>query len=190
MNRRTFATAFAATTALTACGVTGPVTPAQIVADAQGVVTSLATNAPLIFAAAAAAGKPVAQAAQDQVTGYLATAKAGLSTLVAGMPAPGAATSLAQQIDGYVNAALAFLTTIAPAIPALAPFMPVLIAANTLAPLLEAFVNQYLPASAIKVVPPPVPVVVTPAVALPRTKALAPMSVDQARQTLGIPVVR
>jgi hypothetical protein len=171
MNRRSLFTA-APLAVLAGCNTTTPpATPAQIGADLQGLVTALQSYMPTVYAAAP---KAFSQAQQNQIVTDLALADKALAAFVPGMPATSGA-SIAQTIDGYINDAVCVLASVAPGIPALASYMPFIAAAQAILPTIEAFANQYLPAS----------------VTTPKAGAiLRPMTAADARRVLGIPVVR
>jgi hypothetical protein len=87
------------------------------------------------------------------------------------MPAV-AGASKAQIIDGYLNDVVATAAAVAPP-----PYNIALIAAEVILPEVEAFINQYLPLT------------VTARFPSARIGAAMPMSPDQARAKLGIPIV-
>lgn len=130
---------------LTACQstTTAPVTPAQIGADLQGVLTAISTIEPLIVATAPNALTPAQQA---KITNDLAQAQATLATLTAGLPAVTGASE-AQTVDGYINDAMNALAAVVPLVPALSAFSAPIEAADGVLPVVEGFINQYLPSS-------------------------------------------
>ena len=148
------------------------VTPAQIAADATGIVNELATLLPQIENVAP---KAFSQTQLAQITNDISLAQKALANLSAGMPATNGA-SVAQQIDFYINDAVGALATVAPSIPVLAPYVLPIDAVEAILPGIEAFVNQYLPSSVTKA-------------SLVRTAGSLNMTPDQARSQLGIPVV-
>jgi len=166
------AIAVALALSVAACANGTGTTPAQVIADAQGAVTGLqtalhqveVTNPTLIPA-------PLA----SRIDGDLTKAQAVASVLTTGLPAQAGAVS-AQQIEGYINDVLDVLA--GPPVNGLipAPANQAVAAVAIVAPLIEAYVNQYLPQPAPKA-----------AASLDRARlaALAPMSVAQARMVLG-----
>jgi len=118
-------------------------TPAQIVTEAatvakglSGAMTQLASADPNLIPASTL----------TTLQGDLTLAQGAASALNASLPASSGASTV-QIIDGYINAVLNTLA--APPINGLipAPFNMAVTAAALVAPDLEAFVNQYLPAA-------------------------------------------
>ena len=140
---RYIAPAFIAALALTGCANGTGMTPASIITQATVAVTGLqgalkqveATNPTLIPA-------PLA----SRIDGDLTKAEAVAATFSAGLPASAGALT-AQQIEGYVNDVLDVLA--GPPVNGLipAPANQAVAAVAIVAPLIEAYVNQYLPAT-------------------------------------------
>jgi hypothetical protein len=152
-------------------GAIQPPTPAQVVADLTGLVQTLTT---VETGVVTADPKALTSAQQTTLTTALANAKAVLTQLNAGLPAPNGA-SIASQIDGYLNSVVAVLASIPSA------YSVELGAASMLLPTVEAFVNQYLPAS--------ITASASANVLALRAKAALTMTPDGARVRLGIPIV-
>ena len=148
-----------------------PVTPAQVAADLSGLVTALTTVIPQLEKAAPNALTPSQQTA---LANDLANAQKAIAGFAAGIPASVGA-SKAQIIDSYLNDIVSTAAAVAPP-----PYNTALIAAEVILPEVEAFVNQYLPASLTQTVA---------AMRAPKVGAAMAMSPDQARGVLGIPVV-
>jgi hypothetical protein len=157
-------------------------TPAQLIADGQGMLmqlyspataTSPATGA-LPGIAAALPGK-ISAATLTKVEADIVVGENALAALaIATTPAPTGATVLAQ-VEGYINEALDVVGTIAVLIPA--PYGTIITAITVLLPVLESFVNSVVPTLAAKT-------------AALRAAAVAPtMTPAQARAALGIPTV-
>ena len=152
---------------LAACQLPGgvPVTPAAIVGQ---IATATAGLGGMLKQLEAAYPTLVPAPIAAQIATDIADAEAAAKTLGAGMPAASGA-SVVQQIDGYLNAV--FGTLAAPPVNGLipAPFNEAVAAVSILLPGFEAFVNQYLPASATKA-----PFSPRAAVVLARARAGAP----------------
>jgi hypothetical protein len=125
-------------------GCAGALTPAQLVADAQGAVTALQTALPAIAAVA-----PTIAAALPRLTGYLTTAQTLLNGLAGAVPATTGATTLAS-VEADLNAVLDALAAV-PLIPP--PYDAVIAAVALVAPELEAFVNSMAAASGAATLP-------------------------------------
>lgn len=155
--------ALAGVTALTACGqgTTGQPTLAQVIADAQAIVTGLARALPIV----APLLKPALAAQFGQLVTVAQQLVASLST---NLPTSTVAATLAQIVDA-VSAALAIVS----GIPGLPPNVAILIAAaSALLPVLAAFIGPLLPQQA-------------PALAAKAARpAAVTMTPDQARATL------
>ena len=132
-----------AVTALGACSQV-PLTPADIIADAQAAASGLSTALSLLSAAAPTL---IPAATLASIQSDLATAQGIAKTLSASTPATSAA-SVVQQVLGYLNAALNVLA--APPINGLipSPFNTAVAAVAVLAPEMEAFVTAYIPTAA------------------------------------------
>lgn len=158
---------------LTACS-TASVTPAQLIADAQGILAELFTP-PASGAIPGIAGifpgkipaATLASIEQGIVTGEAALAKLGVAP-----PAPAGANTL-QTVEGYINDALDVVGSLGLVIPP--PYGEIITAITVLLPGIEAFVNGLIPAAASTK-------------AATRLKLTAPtMTPAQARARLGIP---
>ncbi len=159
--------------ALTLAACAGqPVTPASVVADAQTAVTGLQTALKQI---AIAEPNLIPAADLTRINADLAAAATAAAQLSAGMPAASGATT-ARIVEGDINDVLDVLA--GPPVNGLipAPANQVVAAAAIVAPMLEAFVAQYVPAAAA-----------SPEAANARTTlaALKPMTLDQARAVLA-----
>jgi hypothetical protein len=138
--------AIAACVALAGCtsgSAPTTLTPAQVTADLTGALTALSTVDGLIVAAS-----PNAISATDQktISTVLANAQTELASLSSTTPAA-AGASTAATIDGYLNSAVGILASVSSAVPGLSTFSPEIDAVDAVLPAVEAFVNQYLPAS-------------------------------------------
>ena len=81
------------------------------------------------------------------VEAQVATVQATIATLTPSLPAVTSAANL-KTVEGYFNDVLSLLATVAPAaaaVPALIPLAAGIETLNALAPLIEAFINQYAP---------------------------------------------
>jgi hypothetical protein len=169
------ATSFSTAALLDACAG-GATTDAQVLADATGIVNSLLSEVPLLAATAPAVVTP---ALAGQVIGYLTSARTLVLALSSATPAAAGASTLAQ-VEGFINQALAGLTAITPAVaaayPPLAAALPIIAAVNALLPVIEAFVNTYVPAAS--------------AVHMAKASAAGGMDPVVARKVLGIPTVK
>jgi hypothetical protein len=176
MTRRAALFGTVSTLALAACSGDG-LTPAQVVADAQGVAGAFAKALPIITAADPDLIPPATDA---KVTGEINLAQGTLSALAANLPPASTGQSVLGKVVGYFNDALDAASAVTPAaaalFPELAPAVPLIQAASVLIPMIEAFVT-------------PVPAGTTTQASL-RAKALAPsMTVDEARTRLGVKAV-
>lgn len=175
LNRRALllgtAAAIPAALALSACGPSAvALTPAQVVADAQGIDAGLLKALPIV---AAADPTLLPAAKQASTTADLTVAQTTLATMAANLPPVATGQSTLQVVEGYFNAALDTLASVTPAaallFPDLAPAVGLVQAAAVLAPMVEAFVTPGGTTAAL------------------RAKALAPsMTVAQARALLGV----
>jgi hypothetical protein len=131
--------------ALAACTPgTSTLTPAVILTDASAVVTGLANGLTVIK------GNPLLVPYASlvvKISADLTAAAAVLTGLNTSLPAATGA-SIVQTIEGYINDVLSVATTppLGSIIPA--PFSTALGLASVVLPVLEAFVNQYIPAKA------------------------------------------
>jgi hypothetical protein len=126
-----------------ALGLSTTLTPATIVSQALALAQGLSG---MLTQVAAAYPALVPAATLAMLTKDLTLATGAANTLTTALPAASGA-SIAQTIDGYINAVL---TTLAgPPINGLipSPFNMAVAAAAIVVPQIEAFVNQYLPAS-------------------------------------------
>ena len=160
--------------ALAACSTTTPSTPgalpAQILADVTGALNQLA----LIVPALAMATPPVlTKTVAATLMTDLNDALGFMATINSSTPAQTGATVLARA-EGYFNAVLAALLPL----PIPSPYNLIVVAANVIAPELEAYLASLIPPT---VTPPP-----APAAARARTAAHG-MTLEQARKTLAIP---
>lgn len=157
---------------LAGCAGGAAVTPASVVSDAQTSITALQTALKQVVVAEPNL-IPAAEVAR--INADLATAQTAAAQLVAGMPAQLGATS-ARVIEGDINDVLDVLA--GPPVNGLipAPANQVVAAAAIVAPMIEAFVAQYLPQVGAE-----------PADASARVKlaATAPMTLTQARAVLA-----
>lgn len=164
MNRRTL---LFAPLALAGCapGAPGQPSAAQVIADAQAIVTAVAGLMPAL----AALGPSVLPAKTlAQVQGYIGIAQGLLANLSTSLPDAANAATLAQIVDA-ISSALPLIA----GIPGLPPQIAVgLTAASVLLPVLVAFVGPLLPAKAPALV------------AKTATPAAAAMTPDQARAVL------
>lgn len=151
MNRRSIflgLTALTSVAALAACGGTTPLTPAQVVADANGVVNGLAAAVAGIIASSPTL-IPADTAATIQ--SLLGQAEALMASVSSAVGAPSAASVL-QQVEAIVNTVLASLATVS-AIPA--PYSTAIQAAAVILPIIEQFVSTYIPSTAPKAIAAP-----------------------------------
>ena len=127
------------------CPAGTTLTPAQVVSYAQTAVSGLAGAFKALVAADPAL---VPTATATAIVGYLNDAQVVAGGLSANLTAPAGAT-VVQQIDTDLNAVLNALA--APPINGLipAPFNEAIAAVAIVAPTLDAFVNQYLPAAPV-----------------------------------------
>lgn len=176
MNRRALLLS-AALLPLAACGpqgAAGGVTPAQVIADARGIVRGIqGALGPL----AAAVPGLISPAVAAQVSDWMGLAAKALDTITA-QQSPDQTAPVIQQVEGYVNQALAALAAVTPdlaqRIPAVAPYVVTVQAVIALMPALEAFANTVL----------------TPTrAAAARASLASPMTEAQARVALGVPAV-
>lgn len=161
---------------LAACATTGTapaVTPASIVADVQGAVKGLQTALTDITAANPSLIPPSTVA---RLTADLTDASSAAAMLAANMPATLGANS-ASVVMGDINDVLNTLA--APPVNGLipAPANEIVAAAAVVAPVIEAYVTQYLPAKAAAA-----PDTINARVLL---AAAHPMSLAQAREVLA-----
>lgn len=170
--RRTF---LLATTALIPLAIAGcattPLTPAQIVTQAQAVASGLAG---MLKSITAQYPTLIPSSMAASVAADLALAEAAAASLSNALPAPAAASPV-KTVVGYVNAVL---TTLAgPPINGLipAPFNMVVAAAAFILPQLEAFAATYIPALAV-----------SPEAAQARRLLLAAASVTSTAQAMAI----
>ena len=151
MNRRAFTTTAPLALLLSGCGTNTTLTPAQVVADAQGIVTGLGKAFGIVIAEDPALIPP-AQAATD--TAGLNVASGALATIAANLPPVTTGQTLLQTVEKYINAALDDAAAVTPKIvalvPALAPALPLIQAASVLVPVIEAFINPAAPATAAR----------------------------------------
>lgn len=155
---------------LSACQPNTEVTPAQVVADLSGVVQTLQRVEPLIVAADP---KLISPAVQLALVNDLALAQQALAGFSQELPVA-AGASVARQVEGYLNDVVNVLATIPN------PYSTEINAAAVILPIVEIFVNKYLPVGA------------SPALNLrasAKVKGAAPMPPDLARRTLHIAVV-
>lgn len=149
-----------------------PGTPASVVSDAQTSITALQTA---IKQVAVAEPNLIPAADLTRINADLTTAATAAKQLSAGMPATAGATT-ARIVEGDINDVLDVLA--GPPVNGLipAPANQVVAAAAIVAPMIEAFVAQYVPAAAA-----------SPNVTAARTKLAAahPMTVAQARAVLA-----
>jgi len=163
----------AASAALAACGATTPSTPgtlpAQILADVTGALNQLA----LIVPALAMATPPVlTKTVAATLMTDLNDALGFMATISSSTPAQTGATVLARA-EGYFNAVLAALLPL----PIPSPYNLIVVAANVIAPELEAYLASLIPPT---VAPAPAP-------AATRAKLAAHgMTLEQARTTLKV----
>ncbi len=158
---------------LAACSGTGTTTPAQIIADANGLVAVLQTDLPLIVAIDPALMTPARETA---LMADLDEARALAITITPALPAVSGATSL-QTVEATINIVLDGLAAVANAAPGtkLSAYTLPVEAAMILAQGIEAYVNATLATNAVT--------------ASLRAKAVAPkMTPAQARAALGIKV--
>lgn len=168
--RRATLTGAVSLLALAACTTTGT-TPAQVIADARGIVSALQTLLPSLTVADPLLLTPAQQA---QVSDALARATALLATVTPSLPAAQGATTL-QAVKGYINVALDAVSAVAGAAAGtpLAAYAVPIRAVIALVPVIEMFVNQTLGAVS--------------GTAKLRARAVAPtMTPDAARAILGI----
>jgi hypothetical protein len=150
--------------------------PAQILADAAGVVNDLLTLVPQVSAAAPSilSASVAATLLKD-----LNLAKTLLNSLSTSVSASTAATVL-QQVEGYVSDALNALAAVIPAaastFPVLTAFVLPIEAVASLLPVLVNFINSQIP--------PPSALKLTDKIA-----TIPTMEVLKARQVLLIPIV-
>jgi ABC-type Fe3+-hydroxamate transport system substrate-binding protein len=95
--------AFGATAFLAACGTQSSLTPAQIIADAQGLVATVQATVATIIVANPTAIKPTTLATLQRLQ---ALANAALSTL-SGVATPASTLTALQTVEAYLNPALA-----------------------------------------------------------------------------------
>lgn len=155
---------------LSACQPNTEVTPAQVVADLFGVVQTLQRIEPLVVAADP---KLISPAEQLALANDLALAQQALAGFSQGLPATSGA-SVARQVEGYLNDVVNVLAMV----PNL--YSAEINAAAVILPIVEVFVNQYLPVGA------------SPTLNLrasAKAKGNAPMPPDLARRTLHITIV-
>ena len=172
----------AAPAILAGCSLLGNLTPAQVLADASGILSSLSGAVSTVNANAAtllALGIKIVPSTLAPVAAGIATAQQLVAALSTGLPASQSASTL-QTVEAYINDALNALAAVTPAaavaFPAVAPVVAIIEAVAALAPTIEAFVNQYVAAPTTT--------------ASVRAKAIAPtMAPATARMVLGIPVV-
>jgi len=171
--------------------LSGALTPAQVVADLSGILPVIqGVEAAVVKAAPNALG--TTKSTIDTVLADAANALGGLTTT---LPASTGA-SKADQIDGWINVAMNDITEVAGFIPSLAPIVLPLTMVEAILPEVEAFINQYLPAS--MTTPPPAVALRFAARRTAKRLGLAraispatglPMTADEARAALGIPIV-
>ena len=165
MNRRTLLQT-AALLPLAACAGSS-VTPAQIIADAQGLVDTVGQTVAAVVATDPGA---ISAATQAKLAALGAAATAALKSLSAGMPA-GQGAALLQTVDAYLNAALAALGAALPAaaaaFPALAPYIPIYDAGVALVTgVIEPYIASLIPAA-----PAPALKTLGPQVSVPAARA-------------------
>lgn len=159
---------------LTACALnqlsSAGTIPAQLVADVEGALNQLA----IVLPALTATTPPALTTAQEApLLTDVNLALGFMATIGSTTPAQTGITVLARA-EGYFNAALAGLL----AVPIPPPYNLIVIAANVVAPELEAYINSLIPVTA----PTPAP---TPAKAR-AAKVAHGMTLDQARMVLKI----
>ena len=180
LSRRTILTAAPLGILAIAAGcstTTSTLTPAEILTDAGAVVSGLANglnaikSSPLLVPYAALIAK---------IEGYLADATAAVAGLNTGLPAATGA-SIVQQIENDINDVLSVAT--APPLGTLipAPFSTALGMASVVLPVLEAFVNQYLPTKAASLA------AVSGQI---RARALAPAGLTVAQAVAGLQSIK
>jgi hypothetical protein len=155
------------------------VTPSQVAADLTGLVATLQQMEPIVVAADPGA---FTAAQKEAMANDLANAQKVLAQLSAGMPAA-AGASLANEIDGYLNDAVNTIAAIAPLVPVLSSWVPTIDAIDAVLPTVEAFVNSNLPSA------PTIAGIPIPSLVKARGARAVPMTPDQGRQFLGIPIV-
>ena len=158
------------TTGTSTTTTTASVTPQQVVNDAAGLVSALQAIETIV---AQDASNSLTQGQQTQITNDLQLAQTGLAKLQAGLPTAQEGAVTVQAINGYINDAVGVAALLAPKFPALAPAVPLIEAADAILPVVEAYVDQYLP---------------TGTVAARKAFRKSPMSVPTARAYLRIPV--
>jgi hypothetical protein len=156
--------------AVEGCGASAATTPAQIIADASGLVSVLQTDLPLIAAIDPALMTPAQQAT---AVSDLASAQTLVATVTPSVAATESASTL-QQVETAINVGLDALSAVATATATspLAPYALPIQAAIVLAGGLEAWINATLGTNST--------------VATARVKAVPGMAAAQARQVLGI----
>lgn len=154
--------------------------PAQVAADLTGILHTLMQIEPLIVLAAPAS---FTQAQKLAMQNDLDNAVKVLTRLSAGMPA-GSGASVVQEIDVYLNDVVNTLAAVSPLVPILAPWSPIIDALDAVLPTIEVFVNRTLPT-------PMTTIAGVPKFSLRAARGvrMSPMTADQGRQALGIPVV-
>jgi hypothetical protein len=162
---------------LVGCGTNAAAIDAQVLADAQGLVTVAGT---ITTAIEQYDPKAFSADVTSQIAQWEAAAKAGLATLSTSTPAATGASKLQvveTDINNVLQAVRAVLPIAAAAVPAIAPFVPMYDAAVALLPIVEAYVNSVVAPSAVSA-----------RVALkPVGAAFSP---EQARKVLGVPSVK
>lgn len=158
------------------------ITPPQVAADLTGLVATLQQMEPVVVAADPGAFTAAQQAA---LANDLANAQKALAGFSAGMPAA-AGASIAQTIDAYLNDAVDTIAEVVPEDLKLSAWIGPIDAIDAVLPMVETFVNQYLPASATTIAGVPIPTI---SHARHQRAALVAMTPDQGRAFLGIPLV-
>lgn len=182
-------------TSLTGCAATGMLTDAQVVAVLTGAVTTAKNDLALIITNAPTL---ISVTAQNAVTTGLATAATLLTNLGQTLAPQGA--SIVAQINGYINAFLNTAATVTPAIvgalPTLAPVALFVQAIDAVAPEIETFVDQYLPAAwttptvSARLAEAPRLSMVAKATLAKVAPAAPPMSIPAAYNVLGVKPVK
>jgi hypothetical protein len=147
--------------------------PAQILADVTGALNQLASVIPSLTKTT----PPVlTQSVETTLLADVNYAQGFMATVSSSTPAASGVTVLARA-EGYFNAVLVALLPL----PIPAPFSLIIVAANVIAPELEALIASFIPAP---VTPAPVP---APAPAAARARMVAHgMTIEEARKVLKV----
>ena len=127
--------------ALAACQPGSTLTPAQIVTDAQNAIAALAGSLQAVIQVSPGA---LPASTLTTINNALAAANKVLGSLSTSLTAT-AAAPIVQQVEQAINTVVADAASV-PLIPP--PFSIALAAASVVLPILETFVNQFLPAPA------------------------------------------